>query len=482
MREKIKQLINDSFVYGIGDAFPKVVALLLIPVYTRHLTTYQYGTIEMMTTVLALVGILCNFGLVAAQSYFFFSVKDGGPEQKKVVTSIFQLQLIIGTIVMFLAIALSSKLNIFFFDGQLNKNIFVLAFIGSFCLMFQGQLIEILRYTHQTIKYVTIKSGRELLSVTLGVLLIVFFNQGVFGYYVGYCVAAVIAFIFASKSIKEYFDWSQLYTDWWPRILKFGLPLVPMALGIVMIDITDRWCIKHFMGLEYVGVYSLGYRFAFVLFFYSTVFRAAWWPIAMKNIDNKRLFNFVSRMFLGLGMFIVILVSLSAPLVKLIITSSYHESYKVIGILSLYFTLYGLLPIMQFGIILSEKTGVLSVIVLACAVVNILLNFIFIPIWGIVGAGVATMITMVLRNVIAILVSNKRQSFDLPLHIFIFQFLLGCLAVISLLIMNYNVFSILLSVFLSVILIFVSVPSVYLKKYDYNIFRLLKNELAALND
>ncbi len=476
MRENIRQLAKDSFVYGVGDAFAMLISFVLIPVYTRYLTTYEYGTIEMMGTIIMLIGILCNFGLLSSQSYFFFSIKNDKLEQKKLVTSILQLRLIISVIVMCFAIFLSSKLNIYFFDGKLSKGFFLIAFIGFFCFIFQSQFIEILRYTHQTIKYIAIRASRNVLLATVAIVLIIFFKMGVLGYYTGYCVSAVVALFLAWRSIKRYLNWSQLHTKWWPKLLKFGLPLVPSTLGVVIINITDRWCIKYFMGLEYVGIYSLGYRCAFILFFYSTVFRTAWWPIAMKNIDNKKLFIFVSRIFLGLGLSLAILVSLCAPLIKVIVPVAYYGSYKVIGILSISFIFYGFLQITQLGTIMSENRGALSLIVLICAILNILLNFIFIPIWGIVGASIATMLAMLSRNIMAVIVSEKRHSFGLPLSIFIFQFLLGCCAVTLLLIMDYRILSILLSVLLFLFLIFVSIPIVYLKKYNYNIFKLLKSE------
>jgi len=71
-RKGIKQLTKDSMVYGVGNAFARLVGFALIPVYTRYLTAYEYGTIEIISTVIMFVGILCNFGLMTSQSYFFF--------------------------------------------------------------------------------------------------------------------------------------------------------------------------------------------------------------------------------------------------------------------------------------------------------------------------------------------------------------------------------------------------------------------------
>tara|TARA_B100000315_G_C14427991_1_gene518778 strand:+ start:47 stop:748 length:702 start_codon:yes stop_codon:yes gene_type:complete len=231
------------------------------------------------------------------------------------------------------------------------------------------------------------------------------------------------------------------------------------------------------MGLEYVGIYSLGYRLAFILLFYSTVFRTAWQPIAMDNIDNKKLFVFVSRIFLGGGMCLAILVALCAPLVKVITPSMYHGSYKVIGMLGISFILYGFFPITQIGIIKSERTGILTAIVLGSAVMNILLNLILIPLWGIIGASIATVLAMLLRNAIALTVSEKRRNFGLERSTFILQFLLGCCAVTILLIMNYNILSMVVSILLLIFLVFITIPLAYLKKYNFNVLKLLKSEL-----
>ena len=247
MKKNIKQLAKDSMIYGVGNAFAKIAAFVLIPVYTRYLTTYEYGTIEMMGTILWFMGGFCNLGLITSQTFLFFSVKEDKHEEKKLVTSMLQLRLIIGVIVICSAILMSSKLNIYFFDGRLDKSLLPVAFIGYFCLMFKDQFIEILRYTRQAAKYIAIMVSKDVLLAIISIILIIFFNMGVLGYYIGYCAAAATALIFTWKNMKGYLSWSRLHTDWWRKLLKFGFPLVPMALGLVVINVTDRWCIKYFM-------------------------------------------------------------------------------------------------------------------------------------------------------------------------------------------------------------------------------------------
>ena len=450
-------------VYGLGEGLSYIIGFFLLPIFTRIFSTTEYGIIEMMATILAFLGLFLSMGLDSAQSYYFFNQKKKGEKvQTILISSILQFRLLSGFILILIILVLSPQINLIFFDGKLSLKYFLISLTGVLFLQFKSQSAEIFRLLFQPFNYVSITLSNTLITFFFGIILIVYLKWGVFGYYTGYAIGAILSAIGGCWSIRKYLDWSKLHSDLWPKLLRFGIPLLPFGILALIMNISDRWFIKYMLGLNYLGIYAVGAKCSLILFFISTVFRTSWWPIAMESLNNKnnkQLFIFVSKIFLGLSMSIVVLVSLFAPLlIKIIAPVEYFEGYKIIGFLSISAVFFGFVQISQLGIYKSERTGVMTLIALACVIVNIVLNFILIPIWGIMGASGATMFAMFLRNLISILISEKRMKIGYPLHIFSIQIILGLFSVTLLLCLNYNLISIIISIFIMFILILSSAP------------------------
>ena len=102
--EMYKKLLSDSFIYGFGSIIIKAIAFFTLPIYTRLFTPEEFGILEMFNTIAGMLSIAMTMGLDAAQSFYFMEAKNNGNRSIiEITASIFQLRIIVGTIIVFLS-------------------------------------------------------------------------------------------------------------------------------------------------------------------------------------------------------------------------------------------------------------------------------------------------------------------------------------------------------------------------------------------
>lgn len=430
MRTKIKQLGKDSIVYGFGDVAGKAILLFLLPIYTRIFAPAEYGAIEALTMLNNFLSIFLMMGMDGAQSFYFFEQKSlGKPAQAKLVTAIIQWRLIWGSAMVILATFLSPLLNSFFFHGKLSWEYFSIAFIGALFAQLVGQSTAVFQLLYRPVKYIGITLGYVVISSAISILLVVYFGWGIIGYFAGTCLGAGIFAVFGCWLIRDYLDLSRLHKEWWPRLVKFGSPFVFNGLAMYLLSTTDRWFILHYRGQSALGIYAVGAKFVIFISVAVNAFRGAFWPMAMDLMHNKdgtRLFQVVSRLYLGLGVIcVVILTALSPFLLKFLSGPAYHSAYPIIGILSWYAIFYGFFMIVSVGLFKKEMTAFLSVPIGITVLINIVLNICFVPEFGGIGAALATSLSFFALVFIVLIVSERFWPVNYPLGIFGLQIGVG---------------------------------------------------------
>ncbi len=424
------QLAKDSIVYGFGDVVGKAILFLLLPVYTRIFVPAEYGSIETLTMLVNFLGIFLMMGMDASQSFYFFEQKRSGKiVQGSVVTAIIQWRLIWGSAIVILASFLSPLLNLIFFNGKLNWEYFAIAFSGGLFTQILGQSSEVFRLLYKPVKYICITLGYILISSVLSVLLVVCFGWGIKGYFMGTCIGSIIVAVFGCWLIRDYLDLSKLHKGWWPRFIKFGTPFVFTSIAMYALNTTDRWFVIKYHGQGALGIYAVGAKFVIFILVAVNAFRAAWWPMAMDVLHNQggfRLFQTVSRLYMGSGVIcVVILTSLSPLLIKFFSGPAYYSAYPIVGILSWYTIFYGFYLIVCMGIWKKEKTALSAIATAVAVLINIVLDIFIVPRFGGAGAAAVTSISFFVWVLLTLIISERLWPIKYPLKIFALQIAIG---------------------------------------------------------
>jgi O-antigen/teichoic acid export membrane protein len=430
---RLKQLRKDSVIYGLGGILGKALGFFLLPIYTRIFSPAEYGLIEMFTIIGSLIASIVAMGMDSGQSFYFFKEKENGKGARaKIVTSILQWKLAWGGVVVVLATLISPFLSSWFFSGRMDWTYFAVAFGGVLFSQTMRQSTEVLRLLFRPWPYILLILAQSVGSALLIFSLVVFFEKGIFGYLIGSTISSFAVAVIGWIVIRDYLDIRRIHFDLWPKLLRFGIPLLPASLSMYVMTTADRWFIQHYHGEQELGLFAVGAKFALLLAFVVETFRKAWWPIAMDAMhsnDGPETYRMIAQGFMGIGVSgAVYLAFLSPWLLKIMTVGAYSQAYPIVGILAWQSIFYGFYLIAAAGIWKAEKTKYSAIFFFIAAIVNLVMNYILVPELGGVGAALSTAFAFLVWIVISLIVSEKLWYIGFPVKTLFLQIVAGVCA------------------------------------------------------
>ncbi len=393
----LRSLARASALFTFANIVPKVGALLLVPIYVRLLSTAEYGTLALATTVIGLLTTVCRLGMDGSLMRLHFDAD--GPLRGQLYSSVALTTLAIAALVtvvgtgLGLAIVSEPILGIDFVPvGILTLLVALttsLAFIPS----------VFYRATRQAARFAVFNIGGFLLTSMIVVVLVVVIRLGVAGVLLGQLLAGTVLLSFAifiavragGLSIRR----SQLRAA-----LSFGLPLVPHQISGLAIRLVDRWLIGLLIGLPAaqalgaIGVYTLGYQIGSVVTIILTSVNSAWSPYFFgvgHHANGPRLHREMTTIVVsGLLLVAVGLSALASELVRVIARPGYEAAADVIAVVSVGAVVQGFYTMCVTVVFFSKRTRPLALMTGASAILNVMLNLLLIPQFGIMGAAWAT--------------------------------------------------------------------------------------------
>ena len=410
IKNEIKKVLKHAPVYGLGAILSQLVGFLLIPVYTRFLTTADYGVLNLVVLTADVIGIVASLKAGDTMIRFYYESRD--VRQRNLVVSTIIFNIIFFGMLILLPLYLLSN---YFSQVILNDSDFGYLFQMAFTSMMLNMLFSIamtyIQIQEKSIKFVTLSLTKLLMAVSLNIYFVVVLKIGVFGIVLSTLITSIIfTLITIPLLIKKVGFKFSLY--WTKQLLRFGLPFIPSTLANKASHASDRYFLKFYLTMSQVGIYSLGYRLGAVIhnIFNVSLFRVLNVRImAIHKEDNApqviaklASYSLMFLCFLGLGISIF-----SKDIVMLMTPETYWDAAKIIPPITLCYIIFASESFAIIPIIISKKTERLSAVNLICGLLNIGLNFIFIPRFGINGAVLVTLITFSLKIVSIYFVGAK---------------------------------------------------------------------------
>lgn len=406
MEKPSLQLIKHTVIYGISDVLNRILAFILIPIYTRFLTTSEYGILQIFV-------ICANVGLTIVQlgisSAIFKSVLyHDNSDKEEILNTAFYFIVISSITLLTPMIFIAKQISQWIFASSQYVVYFKLIVITIFFRSFSIIPLAKLRIENSSLKFSVLISSNFIIQLLMNIFFVIILKKGMIGILISECiVAGLFAIIYTFSLINILairFSFRELN-----ELLGFGMPLVPAALAMFVLTMSDRFFLKHFSSLEDVGLYSIGYRFGMIIGIIVTAFQKAWpsvmFTIAKKknaiNIYKTNFTNFLLILFtacLGLSLF-------GKNILMLLTTPEYISGYRIIPFISLSFLCYGIYFYTAIGMNLKKKTIYQPVIVGMAAVLNLILNWLLIPRWNIIGASLSTFISFCIMALLANIIS-----------------------------------------------------------------------------
>jgi O-antigen/teichoic acid export membrane protein len=390
---QIQRLVKHSAIYGVGGFVQRALAVLLLPVYLRYLSPSDYGAIE---TLIALSLIIFTLLRAAIQNSFFrfYFDSDDAAYRARIVRTSFWSTMAAATAALVAGLLLAEPISEALFATDDHVNLVRAAFLGLWATMNYDQLTALFRVEERSISFSVASVANVLLTIAITILLVVVYEQGPIGVIIGNFsgTLAVWAVLLGYRRFQLALEFD---TALFRRMLAFGWPFVPSAVALAAIDFNDRFFLVKLEGADDVGVYALGVRIAAVLVFFLWAFRLAWPAFAYSITDDdeaRRTYGYVLTYVVAAGVWVATGLSLLSPwLVRLLGPPEYQDASRVVAPLCFAAVAFGAYVVVVISIGRARRMASNFVITGTAALLNVVLNVLLIPPYGIRGAAVATL-------------------------------------------------------------------------------------------
>jgi O-antigen/teichoic acid export membrane protein/glycosyltransferase involved in cell wall biosynthesis len=390
--DQITRLAKQSAIYGLGGLVSRILAVVLLPLYTSYLSTADYGKIETLVAASSVVAIVLKLGFSSAFFRFYFDAKDDDGRRRVVRTS-FWFTMVSSTAGLLVAMLFAGQISSLLQLGS-EEGLVYAAAVGLWAGMNYEQMSALFRAEERSVGYVIASLANILITVGATVLLVVVLHEGPLGVLVGNFIGTLCVY-FVLLAYRRY----QLGLEFDRKLFRamnhFGMPLVPAALALWAVNFIDRLFIAVFKDQGEVGVYSVAVRVSSAIVFLMIAFRAAWPAFAYSISDDhdaRRTYSYVLTYVVFVTCWASLAFGLLAPwIVRLLAGNpSFYRASDAVALLSFAGAAYTAYTVMAIGSGRARKTQWNWVIAAVAAVVNVALNVILIPPYGMIGAAIAT--------------------------------------------------------------------------------------------
>jgi O-antigen/teichoic acid export membrane protein len=389
---QLGRLGRHSLIYGLGGLVSRIVAVLLLPLYTHYLTPADYGKIETLVALTTLLGIILRAGISSAFFRFYFDAEDAAGRRTVLRTS-FWFTMVGGTLGLLLLVALAAPISELLFGTTGAANLVRAAGVALWATVNYEQLTSLFRVEERSLAFVAASLANVAVTIGVTLLLVVSLGKGAVGVIVGNFSGTLVVYLallgFRREQLGLEFD-----RDLLRAMNRFGIPLVPTALFLWVTNFSDRFFLVKLSDVAQAGLYSVGVRVASAMVLLLTAFRMAWpaFAYSIREDDHaKRTYAYVLTYMTVVTSWVALALTLLAPwLVHLLAAPRFASASRVVGPLSFASVAFGAYIVIAIGVGRIRRTQFNWVVTGAAAVVNVALNLTLIPPYGMMGAAIAT--------------------------------------------------------------------------------------------
>jgi O-antigen/teichoic acid export membrane protein len=404
----LKRLVGTGAAYQAADVVAKVIALGLLPVYTRHLSEADYGTAELLLTLVILLSIIVRAGVGEALVRFHFH--EGGLDHRlRVARTTTAFVLATSTLVAG-AIAIAAEPLSEALLGFHDATVLRIAALGLWSFTNLEVAYALLRVEERWKPYLVASLTNVALTVGLTVWLVVFEDAGARGLLAGNFAASTVVLFGVWWTLRDRLalvpDRRQL-----PPMLRFGLPTVPAEVSVFALNVIDRLWLYRLDSEAAAGLYSLAIKLAAVVVFTVRAFQYAWPPLAYSISDDReasRVYATITTYYvLVTGLIVAAITLLGRWVIRLFAAPAFFDAHEALPWVALGWALYGLFLVL---VVMAGRAGVTTrnfPAALAGLVANVALLALLVGPLGIAGAGVALCGAYVVMLVVMYLLTRR---------------------------------------------------------------------------
>ncbi|HNP27872.1 MAG TPA: oligosaccharide flippase family protein [Nitrospirales bacterium] len=392
IQSDMKRLFKHSSIYALGGIVNRAGAFILLPLYTSYLTPSEYGTLELVYGVTALVSSLLGVGLAHATLRFYFEFQDENERKFLVSTTLVGSGGIACTGVALLWFAAPILSGVLLASAQ-DANLLQLGFLILILQLSTEIGLAYFRAREYSIRFVVASFLRLVLQVGCNYYTVAVLEWGVWGILLGNLMSVGVSWGYVVGT-TVYECGIRFHQSKFRQVLAYSFPFLLSTIVGVVVLYSDRFLLKALYGLEAVGLYALALKFVelgnvLVLEPFRNSYGSFRFSI-MKNENVKEIqAQIVIYMAATVGLLALGISVFSPGVMRIMTTQEYWPAERLIPILAAGLLVSSLGYPFQTGILYMKKTKYMFYVTAIAGVVKILLSIAMIPYLGAIGASLA---------------------------------------------------------------------------------------------
>jgi len=361
----------------------------MLPLYTRMLTTSEYGQLDILQTTISLLIPLVTFQVVEAVFRFSVDMRDKDSASKVLTNGIFLC--LVGMLITLLLFPI-------FNNSEPFATYTAVFYLMMFLTIFHGIIKQFVRGLEKIKTFVAADLIYTGSFVTFNVVFLVNLRMGLRGYFLSmvlaHLVAIIVLIIFAN--VFKYLNLKSFNKKLLKTMLIYSMPLIPNGLMWWVMNVSDRYILTYFLGFDATGIYSVSYKFPSLITLMNSIFFMAWQLSAMQEYGKEGYDSFYKNIFGVLSSFLLLITAvvllILKPLMSVFVADAFYESWKYVPLLLVGTVFQAFSSFFGTNYTASKKTKGAFTTSVYGAIVNIVINLLLIPIWGIQAAAFSTML------------------------------------------------------------------------------------------
>ena len=391
MNKKNKTLAKNTIILGIGQFIPKIIAMITLPILTKAFSTEEYGIYDLIISFSSLSLPLLT--LMIQLATFRFIIEDNDEIKRKsyvtnstvfVIALSLTWLLIVSVVSLFIDVDLSFVAIVFLvYFAEAIYNLFGQIARGygknttySLAVVMYSVVNMIFLVLVMLFDFVNIKSALIIIAIS-------------------YTIASI--FLWISVKIKNDFSIKTLSVKVMKRMLGYSIPIIPSTISLWIVNLSDRLVITYFLGASYNGLYAAASKIPNLFGTVYNVFNLAWTELAARSIKEDDIDKYYSKLFNNLYSFLIgvmlALITLTPIMFNILIDDKFYGGYNQIPILFIGILCSSLVSFYGGLYVALKKTKQVGISSIVGAVLNFVINVLFIRYIGLYSASISTLVS-----------------------------------------------------------------------------------------
>lgn len=407
---KGKELAKNTAIISVGKMCTQMVSFLLMPLYTKILTTEEYGIVDLVVTYGQL--LLPVVTMQMEQALFRFLIDKRSDEQGKrdVISDIISLTFIItiGFTIIYLCVA-----------PFVNSDYKYYLLLNLWASVLSAMMLQTARGIGENMVYAAGSFISASGQVLLNVVFIVVFRWGARGMISAMILAHIISSVYVALRVHllKYLRLRRVKKNMVKEYLGYSAPLVPNAISWWILSASDRSVILKFLGVSFNGIYSAASKFSGIYTTLYNIFNLSWTEsvsLHMKESDSSETFNELQSTVVRLCISVALgLISVMSLFFHFLVNEKFDQAYYQIPLLIIGAFFSSMVGLVSAYYIADKNTVIIARTSMMCAVINIIVNVALITKIGLYAASISTIVAYVALYILRYRDVKKRFGIQL---------------------------------------------------------------------